>query len=219
MFPRFRGVLAPALAALALSGAPAASVASPPSAATSTIPHCIPLVGSTNGVVDRAGEVVVVLRNVAYQPVPGAAAVFDFGNCSGIALGDAASQTFPGLTVDCARHRVSVISDATGTAIFRIVGGGAAGGASAGPVTNCVFVSAENQPLGSASVQLYDLDGASGVGGNDLSLWMNDFFARGNPERSRSDYDCNGEVGGNDLALWLGVFTAGGSASSASTCP
>jgi len=220
MFPRFGGALVPALALLALASGAAAKSSKIPSAATSTAPHCIPLVGSTNGVVDRSGEVVVVARDVANNPVAGAVVILDFSNCAGVALGDAASQTFPGMTVDCTRRRVSVVTDALGTARFRIVGGGAAGGESTGPAARSATVIANNAYIAAPSVQLYDLDGANGVGGNDLSLWMADFFARGNPECSRSDYDCNGEVGGNDLALWLAVFSAGESASSLVTaCP
>ena len=219
MFPRYSRTLIPALAAIALAGAVPVAGASPPFPPLCTVPHCIPLVGSNNGVVDAAGEFVVVVRGIANNAIAGATTVVDFGNCGGVALGDAAAQAFPGISVDCTRHRVSAISDATGIARFRLVGGGAAGGTTPGPASACAFVYADNQPLGAASVQLYDLDGANGVGGNDLSLWMADFFARGNPERSRSDYDCNGGVGGNDLALWLGVFNAGGSASSASACP
>ena len=211
------GVWAGALAALAWATGARIVGASPPSAGTSTVPHCVALVGSTNGVADRSGEFVVLVHDLSNNPLAGRTTVLDFGSCAGVAIGDATSQTFPGVSVDCTRHRVSAVSDATGTARFRIVGGATPG--APGPSAGCVLISAQNLPLGTASVQIYDLDGASGVSGNDLSLWMADFFAAGNPERSRSDYDCNGSVGGNDLALWLGVFNAGGSASSASACP
>ena len=47
--------------------------------------------------------------------------------------------------------------------------------------------------IGSPTVAAYDLDGASGVGANDLSAWLTD-FGSGQPY-GRSDFDCSGGVG------------------------
>jgi hypothetical protein len=67
-------------------------------------------------------------------------------------------------------------------------------------------------------VSTFDLDGAGGVGANDLSIWLAD-FGSGEPH-ARSDYDGSGAVGAADLSEWLGVFAAGTSTQSCTTsCP
>ena len=128
----------------------------------------------------------------------------------------ASDQLDPALVVDCANARVSTITDATGTARFTILGG--SHGALAVSPMNMGRIYANGTLLAAPTVAAYDLDGAGGLGANDLSLWITDFGSTLN--WGRSDYDCSGSIGVNDFSLML---TAYGSTlmpqSGASVCP
>jgi len=67
-------------------------------------------------------------------------------------------------------------------------------------------------------VSTFDLDGASGVGATDLSIWLTDFGS--DAYHQRSDFDASGGDGANDLSEWLTMFGAGGSTQSCgASCP
>jgi hypothetical protein len=96
--------------------------------------------------------------------------------------------------------------------------GGSNGAGNASTLLGGGQIFANGSLLQHPTVSAYDLDGASGVGANDLSAWLGD-FGSGQPF-GRSDYDCSGNVGANDLSLWFNAFGSGTMVEScAASCP
>lgn len=219
--PTHAATLAALLIGFATAAAPHASVASGiPDAPLCIVPKCITLVGTNGGVVDPFGEFKVVLFDVGNNPMPGLPVEVDFSGCTGVTLGGPAGPIFPGVTVDCATRRVTAITDITGTARFRIAGGGVAGasGPASGPASGCLVLTGGHVPLPSPGLRLLDLDGVNGVNASDLAAWLEDFFNPGGRDVSRSDYDCSGTLTGADFSAWISAYQAGGSKVSAVPC-
>jgi hypothetical protein len=230
----------------------ASAMASIPSPANCTVPCGIALVGnnSLGTVADPAGQFSVVIRDVGNAPLAGVVVTVDLsGCCNDIKLGT--TQLGAGVSVNVATKQVSVTTDVTGTAVFRVQGG--ASSVPTGPrpglatptagAIGCAKIYANatlitdgiSKPV--VSVAAYDLNGAltggSGVGGPDLSLYLDDFFSGGAPYlqyRQRADYDrpvvclSNGAnvVAGPDLSKWLSVFLPAASVKNAAAftaCP
>ena len=204
---------AAALAALVMTRGAAAS---PPSAVTRTVPPCIALVGTNGGVVDAAGQFVVIVRGLTNNPLANMPVTLDFSACSGVTVGGPSGPVFPGVTVDCANHTVTAISNALGVATFRIAGAGITG--APGPTAASVRVTAWGVPLMPTSVRICDLDGVNGMDAADLSIWLQAFLHPGGSDRSELDYDCSGALTAADLSMWLTLDLAGGSSSSAAPC-
>ena len=205
--------LVPLVATLFTSSASASRI---PSAANSTIPSAIRLVG-TNGVAPDAvaGQFTIVLRNLANNPVEDAQVVLDFSQCPDLEL--CADQLDPGMVVLCSAKALRKFTDVSGQAQFVILGH-SHGPADASMALERVNVFGNGNLVGTPAVSAFDLDGLGGVGANDLSTWLADFGSGLNP--TRSDYDASGSIGAGDLSEWLSVFGAGGSGSSCSTaCP
>ncbi len=102
--------------------APGALATGFPIRAKSTVPACISLVGSNGGVPAHAfGGFVVVIRDLANNPVAGATVTIDLSGCPELHL--CADQLDPDATVDCAQKSVRKFTDALGTARFTILGG------------------------------------------------------------------------------------------------
>ena len=184
-----------------------AAMAGVPSAANSTTPPCITLVGSLAGVPDAAaGQFTVTVRDLANNPLNGASVVIDLSGCADLAI--CSDQLDANALVNCGAKTTRKFTDATGKVTFVVLGGSNGGGK----------IFANGTLLQTPTVSAFDLDNAGGVGANDLSAWLTD-FGSGNPY-GRSDYDCSGGIGANDLSLWLTEFGAGTSASScAASCP
>ena len=201
---------------LVLAGA---ALAGQPNASTSSKPACIGLTGSKTGVADPKGQFTITVRDVANNTIANSNVKIDFSNCVDMHLG----TTQPGgpgvsaMTVSCATHSISALTNASGVVTFRIIGSAQnpTGGVLPKSLSGCASVSADNFALGTVTVNAYNEDGSTGVGtgvgGNDLSAWLGDFFTAGNPYFGRSDFDCSGAVGGNDLSVWLTLFFAHGS--------
>src|SRR5262249_30680712 len=101
------------------------------------------------------------------------------------------------------------LTDANGTAIFRIMGWSTAVSSTPGAPYNSGRVYGDGVLLSSPSIAIYDLDG-HGLGPSDLSSWLGDFFGGNNP--ARGDYDGTGSpLGPNDLSKWLTAFFRSGS--------
>jgi hypothetical protein len=184
-------------------------MAAVPSAGNSTTPACITLVGNTAGIADPLGTFTVTVRDLANNPLNGASVVIDLINCTDLAICD--DQLDGAALVNCAAKTTRKFTDALGQVSFTVVGG-SNGGGNATTLLGGGRIYANGTLIGSPTVSAIDLDGASGVGANDLSAWLGDFgsgFAFG-----RSDYDCSGDIGANDLSLWLGAFGGGASAAS-----
>lgn len=190
-----------------------AAFAGVPSAANSTVPSCVRLVGNSAGVPDAAGTFSVTVRDLANNPLNGASVVIDVSGCAELAI--CSDQLDAGATVNCAAKTTRKFTDAAGLVTFTVLGGS---GPAAVTLLNGGKIYANGVLIGSPTVSAFDLDGGGGVGINDLSKWLGDFGTL--QPYGRSDYDCSGGVGINDLSVWLGVF--GGLASQSScavACP
>ena len=189
-----------------------------PPYSNSTIPAMIPVVGrDPNGVPDPIGEVTVVVRDFANNPIEGAMVVLDFSACTELRI--CADAHVAGVFVDCPTRTVRRLSDAAGRAVFRVVGWSTAVPGTPGAPHNSGKIYADGVLLGSVSVAIYDLD-AHGLSPSDLSAWLADFFSGNNP--ARDDYDGTGLVTAGDLGKWLGAFFAAGSITNCSpdgSCP
>ena len=186
-----------------------------PNPANSTIPAFVTLVGHRGGVPDPSGEFVVVFRDIANDPIPGARITCDFSDCRDLRL--AAQQPYPGLHVDCTYRIVWTTTDATGTAHFCIVGGANNPGAASGAGFQKMRIYADGILLGSVSASALDQNGYDGVHANDLSAWIADVLA--GLQVQRSDYDGNELLGANDASVWIARFLAAGSIEGAASLP
>ena len=198
--------------ALGLSASPAAAIAVP-SCANSTVPLCIRLVASDGTVGSAVGEFTVIVRDLANNPWPNANVTVDVSNAADLRL--CAVQPDPDLVLNCEGRSASKLTDANGVVTFRLLG------YSQGPPTalqHAGRIYANGAQCSPLTISAFDLDGASGLGANDLSTWLTD-FGTGQPY-GRSDYDCSGSLGANDLALWFAAFASGAqTVSCGSSCP
>jgi len=191
------------------------AMASVPSPANSTTPSCMSLVCSTLGNPDStAGKFTVIVRDLANNLLNGSSVVCDFSADADVKICN--PQLNANYTLNCGSKTVRAFTDVTGTVAFTITGGGT--GTHTVLTGNGGKIYADGVLLKTTTVSAFDLDGAGGVGANDLSAWLGDFGS--GLAYGRSDYDCNGSVGANDLSLWLAVFGSGlDSASCSATCP
>ena len=195
--------------------AASAAMAGVPSPTNSTTPLCISLVGSLAGAPDAVGSFNIVVRDLANNPLNGASVVIDLSGCNDLSICD--DQLDANALVNCGAKTTRKFTNALGQVSF-IVLGGSNGGGNASSLLGAGRIYANGTQIQAPTVSAFDLDGAGGVGANDLSAWLGD-FGSGQPY-GRSDYDCSGNIGANDLSLWLGEFGAGTSASScAVACP
>ena len=186
-----------------------------PPCCNSTVPSCISLVGSRGSVPAATGAFTVVVRDLANNPIAGVGVTIDLANAMDLRI--CADQLDPAATVNCAAKTVRKFTAADGSVHFTVLGG-SNGAGNATTLLNGGRIFANGFLIGSPTVSAYDLDGISGVGANDLSAWLGDFFT-GNPI-GRSDYDCSNSVGANDFSIWLGVFGSGAMAQSCgASCP
>lgn len=193
---------------------PSVARASLPPFPNATVPACISLVGSDGAVASGMGAFQVVVRDLANNPMQGVSVRIDLSGAPDLRM--CAQQLAPGVVVLCADNVATAITDANGIAAFTLMGG--SNGGPAVTLQNNGRVYADGILIGSPTVSAYDLDGASGVGANDLSLWLSD-FGTGNPY-GRADYDCTGFVGANDFSFLLSAFgSATQTVSCAASCP
>src|SRR5215831_1003921 len=193
-----------------------AAMAGVPSAANSSAPECVTLVGSLAGVPDAAaGQFTVIVRDLANNPLNGASVVIDFSACGDIAICN--DQLDANALVNCGAKTTRKFTDALGSVTFTVLGG-SNGAGNASTLLHGGKIFANGTLIKQPTVAAYDLDGSSGVGANDLSAWLTDFGSGNN--YGRSDYDCSGAIGANDLSFWLTVFGSGTMTEScASRCP
>jgi len=192
-----------------------AAMAGVPSAANSTTPTCISLVGSIAGTPDAAGQFTIIVRDLANNPLNGASVVIDLSGCLDLSICN--DQLDANALVNCGAKTTRKFTNALGSVTF-IVLGGSNGGGNASTLLGGGKIFANGTLIQNPTVSAFDLDGTGGVGANDLSAWLGDFGSGNN--FGRSDYDCSGNIGANDLSLWLGEFGAGTSATScAVACP
>ena len=181
-----------------------------------TAPSAVRLVGTNGGVPDRvAGEFQIVIRDFVNNPTPGASVVIDLSGTPDVVL--CAEQADPNALTSCPGHSVLKFTDGLGQVTFTLLGSST--GASDPAATGLpARIFANGVLVREISVSTFDLDGASGVGATDLSIWLTDFGS--DTYHQRSDFDASGGDGANDLSEWLTMFGAGGSTQSCgASCP
>ena len=213
-----------------------AAMAGVPSASTSTIGANINLVGNKAGVVDVRGAKTIVIRDAGGNPVANSTVIIDFtlGYAAEFRIGSV--QPFAGMGVSCGAHQVVVVTDATGSATFRVQGyainpgGGITISGPPGPgLTNAAgaTVTADGVTLGTLVVAAYDQNTLAGVNSIDQARLLNDIFSCncaapfGPNNRTRSDLNFDGRMTSVDLALFLQVSLPPGSSSQSNSvaCP
>jgi hypothetical protein len=202
-----------------------AAMAGVPSAANSTTPSLISLMGSTAGVGDpivfappataaTQPTFTVIVRDLANNPLSGASVVVDLSGCSELALCD--DQLDANALVTCVSKTTRKFTDGLGAVTFTVLGGG--NGNPAATLLGGGKIFANGTLIASPTVCAYDLDGSLGAGAGDLSKFLGDFASAIN--YGRSDFDGSGTLGAGDLSRWLTVFALAGSQSSCATaCP
>ena len=187
-----------------------------PSAALSTTPDHIRLVGATIGRPDAVGgQFTVVARDLANNPLVGCMVVIDLSSCPDLRL--CSDQMDPDAQTNCAAKTVRKFTNALGAVTFTLLGG-STGAGNASSLAHSAMIWGNGALMATPSVSSFDLDGSGGVGAGDLSVWLSDFGSGMN--WARSDYDGSGTVGAADLSEWLAVFGAGTSTQSCTTsCP
>jgi len=212
-----RSILIPpvvfALVTLTAIGAWASGI---PSAALSTTPDHIRLVSSTIGHPDAvAGQFKIVARDVINNPLFDCLVVIDLSNCPDLTI--CSDQLDPDALTSCAPKSIRKFTNRNGEVTFTLLGG-SNGAGHASSLAHSARTFGNGALMASPSVSSFDLDGSSGVGSGDLSVWITDFGS--GMDWARSDYDGDGRVGAGDLSEWLTVFGAGGSTQScAASCP
>ncbi len=179
-----------------------------------SMPCQVNLVGATGGEADAVSEFSIVVRDLAQNPIANSIVLIDFAACPDLRI--AAQQPFSGVTANCGGSvgAVSAITDATGIATFRIVGGARnLTGGVPGAGFRCARVYADGVLVGTLNVGAFDQNGVGGVNPVDVSVWLMDFFT--GTYVGRSDFDCNQTLSPVDLSRLLSVSIAGGSTSSA----
>jgi hypothetical protein len=195
-----------------------AAFAGIPSAANSTIPAFIDVVGQAGGVPDALGAYTVTIRDAGNNPLPNATVGLDFSGCTDIKICDDVGQN---TTVVCSV--VTGITDALGQFTFIVCGGAINDlGNEPGAGLGCVAVTADGISMGSITATACDENGAdpSGTAGcdiTDLSSWLADWGS--GSYYGRSDFDHDTALLITDLSFWLTLWGTGGSASGCNYCP
>lgn len=196
--------------------AASSAMASVPSPADSDVPCGLTLVGTTGGVADAKGQFSIVVRDLAHNPIAASSVVIDFNACTPD-IRVCSVQPVSGVTADCsgAVGSIQVVTDATGTATLRIVGG--ANNASpglAGAGFKCAHVFADGVRMPDMNVSAFDENGGGGVNPADISLWLLDSFSA--TYKGRADYNCSNSTNPTDLSILLSASLGGGSFASCS---
>jgi len=125
-------------------------------------------------------------------------------------------QRQTGITSRCDTHGILATTDINGSVRMAAVGGGDPAGPHGAGV--CAAVFAGGSRMGDVRVAYLDLDGSSGMGANDVSIWLSDF---GTGEAiGRSDFNGDLALTADDLSVWFGIWGLGNQSQSPATyCP
>jgi len=192
-----------------------AAFAGVPSAANSTVPAGIAVVGSLTSVADPVGQFQVTVKDVAGNPMNGASVVVDFSGCADIKICSETEQSTsnPGMLVNCAAKTARLFTNGSGVVNFDILGGSRPGLGTSHANAGRIF--ANGVLIGSPSVAAYNLDGAGPINATDLGLFLTDFA--GDNTLARSNFKFSGVINATDLGKILTVFALGKSATSCTT--
>ena len=191
-------------------------------------PGILFLGGKAGSVVDVRSEKQILVRDAALNPVANSVVTLNFTGCYGgeIRIGDGTAQTF-NTTVNCGAHTISATTNASGVAVFRVVGASSGiVGSSPGIGEGCASITADGVPLGSYSVATPDYNSGGKVDGSDLLFFNYGLFNPPTPTggyRSRYNYSNAGGAGnvnGSDALFFNGFLSGGGSTAVGVTyCP
>ncbi len=195
-----------------------AGVVTPPSfpGSCSRIPARIILVGSNGTRPDtRLGSFEVTVCRFT-NPAAGATVMIGSSQTpAGVRLGRDADPTQE--FASCSSPFLRAYTNASGFCRMTVTGTVELADQQPG-IPPTVSVYANGVLFGNVPVVCYDLDGASGVGANDMSLWFALFGTA--QEFLVADYNGTGTVDADDLSMWLDVFGSGGDVESATPiCP
>ena len=193
-----------------------AAVAGPPSPCNSSVPCGIVLVGTNGaGAPDPVGTFTVITRHLSNNPWSEGPVVFDFGGCPDVSI--CSAQVTQGVLVTCepGTRTVSAIPDPSGVVTLTLVGGVIHRSTPA--TTGCLQIFAGGVLLTdgichqAVSVGALDESGGDGLGPEDLSLWLADFFSNGYLPRSDFDHPvlCVDNLSPSDFSRWMGSFFGG----------
>ncbi len=206
-----RLLLLAVLVAAGALGLPARGLALIPCPWTHDVPEQITVVDrGADGQPDTLnGSFVVVARDCAWDPLPGALVTVDFYDCPDIVLDQ---QQTPPLEVDCRWRTVSRTTDAAGRAEFCIVGAGRNTGASPGAHAHGAIILVSGVSVNYPTVAVLDQNGAitnPGVDITDVVACLRDFGS--GVYYGRSDYDRDGTITIVDVVRLLRVVGEGSS--------
>ena len=203
------------LSACALLAATAA-MAGVPDPGHCSFPTFIKLAGNAAGVVDSVKTVFAVsVADVAGNAINASNVVVDLTGCADVRL--ASNQLNAAKTTTCSgsfHGSVSAYTNAAGQVRFAIVGNSAGAATQVGAFAK---IYADGVLLTTISAATFDLDGASGVNGSDLSKLLTDLGLHIN--YNRDDYDGNALANGSDLSVMLGEIGLHASTATGATCP
>ena len=161
------------------------------------------MTGSACGVT-TADTYVVVVRDINGAPVGGATVTIDFSTASGNSGISAPAHLhavqIPPTVVDCPNQTLSQVADASGTATFEGLFGGAENTAS-------VEVRAEGVLLRLIKVRSTDMNDNGETELGDLNLFRINFFL--SPSAEESDFNQSGSTELGDLNIFRVEFFAG----------
>ena len=214
------------LAALGVMIAGAVMAGVPNAAQSNLNGSILQLGGSAAGVVDVRCEKQILVRDAALNPVANSVVIINFATCALSEIRLSTTQPHPGLTVNCAARTVSATTNASGIAVFRVLGGSnVLASADAGAADGCASVTADGVPLGNLSVATADMNaanvGGAGVTGTDTVLFTGNRFGGPALYRPRANFaGVVGSIDGVDTVQFTGYrFGGGSSANGATFCP
>lgn len=203
-------VLLLSLPMTAIAGGPSG----PGPGSCSSAPARIVLVGTDGTSPDRALGGFEIQVCWFMDPQPGKSVSLTAGSGSGLRL---ARESEPSLAAPCPAERIWAQTDAEGRCRITLAGSVDLSVQTPG-LQPTVSINAGGSFYVEVPVVCHDLDGANGVGANDLGLWLQ-LFGSGE-EWLIADYNADGHLGADDLSLWLDIFGSGAQAVSATPlCP
>jgi hypothetical protein len=136
--------------------------------------------------------IVVTVRDIANNPVAGSLVQLDFSACPGYYV---CSPPYDAYTYDAATHRISLVTDANGTANFLLRVGGVCGAGGVKIYASGVF-------LASYALASPDQDG-DGFTSNLLNNDHTFFYAKLGGTDPTADFDCDGDVDVDDQGFYF----------------
>lgn len=180
----------------------------------SRIPTRIVLVGQSGGIADATLGTFEVDVCRFSNPSAFASVAVALQNAAGLRLGR--GSTPAPRVLNCATLAAVFQADASGRCRITLTGSAFAPELMEGPCVARIY--GNGVGFGDVSLVCYDLDGAAGIGINDLSQRLTLLGSGG--YYGVADYDGDGALDVNDLSMWIDAFSRGTSTETSPTgCP